>query len=426
MPASDPIALLLAGQYPDPETGELLGCEARSVAIDDTLAGREAELVESIGVPPGARLALIGDVDTYAALGDRVARVLASRFAIQRVELPHGPRADVETIARLVSGIDVRTDAIVTVGSGTLNDLSKMVAQQLDRPHAVFATAPSMNGYTSVSASIMEGGFKRSVRARTPRGVFLDLETLAAAPIRLIRAGLGDSLCRATAQFDWRLSHEILGTPYREVPFALLAGEERTLVEGAAALVRGDRDALRALARTLVLSGFGMTLVGGSYPASQSEHLVSHYLEMRPPHSDALHGEQTGVAAVAIAALQARVLARPALRLREVAIDRDALVAHYGPQLGEVCIAELAKKRPDIAAVNARLATNWEAIRDRLAAVAGAPETIVAALAAAGAPTTPAELGYQDDAFAEAIARAREIRDRYTVLDLMSGLDDDA
>ncbi|MEO0973902.1 MAG: YdeI/OmpD-associated family protein, partial [Pseudomonadota bacterium] len=43
---------------------------------------------------------------------------------------------------------------------------------------------------------------------------------------RLIRAGVGDSICRPTAQTDWLLSHLVLGTPYIEEPFAVLAEDE--------------------------------------------------------------------------------------------------------------------------------------------------------------------------------------------------------
>jgi glycerol-1-phosphate dehydrogenase [NAD(P)+] len=53
---------------------------------------------------------------------------------------------------------------------------------------------------------------------------FLDLSILAAAPVRMIRSGLGDSLCRATAQADWLLSHLLFDLPYRTMPFRLLAG----------------------------------------------------------------------------------------------------------------------------------------------------------------------------------------------------------
>src|SRR5262245_38276383 len=72
--AGDPLTLLLAGQYPDPETGELLAAAARSVVIEDSLDGREVELVAALGV--GHRLALVADVDTYDALGRRVERAL--------------------------------------------------------------------------------------------------------------------------------------------------------------------------------------------------------------------------------------------------------------------------------------------------------------------------------------------------------------
>jgi glycerol-1-phosphate dehydrogenase [NAD(P)+] len=104
----------------------------------------------------------------------------------------------------------------------------------------------------------------------------------------------------------------LLDQPYREAPFALLAGDEAALFSEARALVAGDLAATRHLVRTLVLSGFGMTLCGGSYPASQGEHLLSHYIDMMGPPElpHAFHGEQTGVCALAMARLQDRILAR--------------------------------------------------------------------------------------------------------------------
>ncbi|MBA3541035.1 MAG: iron-containing alcohol dehydrogenase, partial [Deltaproteobacteria bacterium] len=368
----DPIALLLAGEYPDAETGELLAASARSVVIADSLEGREVELVAALDVGPN--LALVADEDTFAALGHRVERALASRYTVQRVVLGRRPHADVETVARLVEAVAVGTDAIIAVGSGTINDLSKMAALQRGVPQAVFATAPSMNGYTSVSASITEAGFKRSVRAATPIGVFFDLAILAAAPLQLIRAGLGDSICRPTAQADWLLAHLLLDQPYRETPFALLAGDEESLFSQSRALVSGDLAVMRNLARTLALSGFGMTICNGSYPASQGEHLISHYLDMMGAAAvPALHGEQIGVAAIAMARVQEQLLnlTAPPI-LHPSTTRRDDLVQHFGTGLGESCWCELEPKCLDRAradALNARLAERWDAIRTRIARV---------------------------------------------------------
>lgn len=422
----DPIARLLAGRYPDPETGELLGAAARSVVIDDSLDGREAELVAALAL--GHHLAVVADADTYAALGRRVERALASRFAVQRVVLERAPHADTATIARLGACLDARTEAIVAVGSGTINDLCKMAALARGCPQVVFATAPSMNGYTSLSASVTEDGLKRSVRAATPVGAFFDLGVMAAAPIRLIRAGLGDSVCRPTAQADWLLAHLLLDRPYREAPFAMLAGDEAALFAQARALVAGDLGAMRLLVRTLVLSGFGMTISGGSYPASQGEHLLSHYVDlMMPPDVPvALHGEQIGVCALAMARLQDRILAQglPPV-VRATALDRDDVVRHFGPERGEACWQELAPKRLDrqrADEVNARLAAGWDALRARIQAVTLGSARMTSVLAAAGAPIAPADLGWPQPLFDDALVHAREIRNRYTFLDFAADL----
>jgi glycerol-1-phosphate dehydrogenase [NAD(P)+] len=419
MPARDPIALLLAGQYPDPETGELLAAESRSVVIEDSLAGNEAELIAALGA--GNHVAVVSDRHTHAVLGARIEQALAGQFAVQSIVLDASPRADDDTVSRLLSTLERRTELVIAVGSGTLNDLTKLVAFRHGCPQAVFATAPSMNGYTSLSASITSDGIKRSFRTRTPLGVFFDLRVLAAAPARLIRAGLGDSACRPTAQADWLLSHLLLDRPYREAPFALLADDERDLLAHTSALLAGDLEVMRHLVRTLVLSGFGMTICNGSYPASQGEHLLAHYVEMmRPPalpHS--FHGEQIAVCTVAMAALQEQFLDDDTPpRLRPNPLERDDLIRHFGPVIGDACWRELELKRFDADVLNARLAERWDAIRTRIRAISVGAAKLRSALAAAGAPVDPSAIGWSAPLFAQALRHAREIRNRYTFLDL--------
>ena len=422
----DPIARLLAGRYLDPETGEPLAAAARSVVIEDTLDGREADLVAALGL--GRHLALVADEATFAALGHRVERALASRFTVQRIVLPRDAHADTATLTRLTGALDARTDAVVAVGSGTINDLCKLAALGRGCPQVVFATAPSMNGYTSVSASITEAGLKRSLRAATPVGVFFDLGVLAAAPARLIRAGLGDSVCRPTAQADWLLAHLLLDRRYREAPFAMLAGDEAALFTKSHALMAGDLSVMRHLVRTLVLSGFGMTLSGGSYPASQGEHLLSHYVDMmKPPELPvALHGEQIGVCSLAMARLQDAILARDAPPvLHETAVTRAELQQHFGAERGDACWREIEPKRfarDRIEALNARLAAGWDAMRARIHAVTLGSAQMTSVLVAAGAPIIPEELGWPRPLFDDALAHAREIRDRYTFLDFAADL----
>jgi glycerol-1-phosphate dehydrogenase [NAD(P)+] len=418
--ADDTLARLLAGAFQDPDDGQPLVAPMRTVVIEDSLAGREANLVEALDL--GRRLAVVSDATTHCVLGRRIEQALGPVAQVQSIVLPDHPAPDLETVDALCSAT-VDADALVAVGSGTINDLCKYASASDGKPYAVFATAPSMNGYTSVNAAITIEGHKKSLPAQSASGVFFDLEVVAAAPVRLIRAGLGDSLCRCTAQADWLLAHLLLGRPYRLAPFALLAEDEPHLVEAPEALVGGDLAAIRRLVRTLVLSGFGMTLCGGSDPASQGEHLISHYADMMgdPSWPEKLHGEQIGVTTLSMAGLQARLLDGPPPRIYPSAVDEAALIAHFGPELGRSCWQEFRHKRVDPGAavqLNHRIGERWDEIRLRIAAIHRAPKQLREILERAGAPTKAEALGWPREFYGEAVRHAREIRNRYTFLDL--------
>jgi len=417
--SGDPILQLLTGQWPDPETGQPLGVPVRSIVIADSLSGIEADLIARLDL--GRRLAVVSDPITQEVLGARLEQALTAAGQVIPIRLRDHPHADDITVGRLRAATS-DADALIAVGSGTVNDLCKYAAFQDGKPYAVFGTAPSMNGYASATAAITVGGLKKSLAARTPAGVFLDLAVLAAAPPRMIRSGLGDSLCRSTAQDDWLLSHLLRDTPYREAPFALLAGDESALFASAAALMAGEIEAMRRLARTLVLSGLGMCLSGGSYPASQGEHLISHYIDMMAGSDlpESLHGEQIGVATLTMARLQERMLdAAPVVR--PTIVDAADLAAHFGAETGAACARELTAKALSPAgadALNDRLSRSWPAIRERIAAVRRSAADLQRTLAAAGAPTRPADLGWPAPFYRTAVTRARQIRNRYGFLDL--------
>ncbi|HZS35158.1 MAG TPA: sn-glycerol-1-phosphate dehydrogenase [Methylomirabilota bacterium] len=416
----DTLRALLAGRCPDPDGPGMLAVPTRSVVIAPGLARDAGSLVGALGL--GRRLAVVSDAITHEVLGAAIARAVASIAEVILAVLPAGVHGDAAAVED-VRGATRRADGLIAVGSGTLNDLCKYAAALDRKPYAVFGTAPSMNGYTSVSAAITVDGLKRSLPAVAARGVFLDVDVLARAPARLIRAGLGDSLCRPTAQADWLLAHLLHDQPYREAPFALLAEEEDALLDAPEALIARDPEAIARLARVLVLSGFGMTICGGSYPASQGEHLISHYADMRPPPGApaSYHGEQIGVTTLTMARLQERVLAGPAPRLGPVGVDDAALVRHFGAELGRSCWVEFAPKRVDPGSaerVNARLASAWEGWRRRLAAVGRPAARLADVLRRAGAPTEPEALGWPRPYYRDAVIHARLIRNRYTFLDL--------
>jgi glycerol-1-phosphate dehydrogenase [NAD(P)+] len=410
---------LVAGRWRDPASGRPVRIATRRVAIERSLDGGEAELLAPLGL--GRRLAVVGDPNTFDALGLRVASALAKIAKIDSVVL-HAPQADLAAVEELRARTTA-AEALIAVGSGTLNDLCKYLAQRSGRPYAVFATAPSMNGYLTATASLERDGVKVSLAAQPPLAALFDLDVLRAAPARLIRAGIGDSICRTTAQTDWLLGHHLRDASYCETPYLLQIDEEPYLLSHAASIADGDVEGVRALTRLLVLAGLGMVLAGGSQPASMGEHLISHYIDlMARPHPGSLHGEQVGVATLTISRMQHALLqAERPPEVRPTRLDEPALRARYGPGLGAQFIAQLEAKALDEAAaarLNARLAEIWPAMRARLRRVMVPTARLQDALEAAGAPIRGEDLGLSAAFYRAAVRHARELRDRYSILDL--------
>jgi glycerol-1-phosphate dehydrogenase [NAD(P)+] len=416
---ADPIVQLLAGTYPDPDGSGLTGVTTNSLSIAQSLAGMERELIQGLGF--GRRLAIVSDLRTHEVMGERIERSLAGAFAVNSIVFPDAPYPDDVTVERIRKAT-TEDDALIAVGSGSINDLCKYASAKDGKPYAVFATAPSMNGYTSLNAAITVHGHKMSLAAHAPVGAFFDLSVLAEAPVRLIRAGLGDSLCRATSQADWLLAHLLLGKPYRQLPYALLSQDETPLFDNATALVDGDIEIMERLVRTLILSGFGTAIIGNSQPASQGEHLISHFIDMFEPEGRPLvyHGEQIGVTTLSMARLQTRLLTH----LPQVSPDpetREELVGRYGEEIGESCWSEFAQKRLDAAgadSLNHLIDRRRTDIENRINAISLSPERLESVLKAAGSPTTPDEIFLKRDFYETALLQCRTIRNRFTFLDL--------
>jgi glycerol-1-phosphate dehydrogenase [NAD(P)+] len=169
----------------------------------------------------------------------------------------------------------------------------------------------------------------------------------------------------------------------------------------------------------------GTAIIGNSQPASQGEHLVSHYIDMFADAARPLvyHGEQVGVTTLSIARLQERML-EGVPRFRPDTETEMEFRARYGDALGASCWQEFAGKRLDRSraeALNSLVAERWDGIREAISAVLLPSSHLCAVLAAVGADLTASAIHLSRGFYEEALLRCREIRNRYTFLDLAAG-----
>jgi glycerol-1-phosphate dehydrogenase [NAD(P)+] len=397
--------------------------------------GRAADVLRGcFGDRPAA---LVADSNTWEAAGRRTASLLRQQQIplVEPVILDaEGLFAEYAHVERLKAAFVEHEAVPVAVGSGTVNDLTKLASHLCGRAYMAVATAASMDGYTAFGASITRDESKETFACPAPRAVIADLDVVSRAPVELNVAGYGDLVAKVTAGADWIVASALEIEPIRQPAWSLVQDRLHDWIAEPAAVRRGDGEAVRTLTLGLLMTGFAMQSAQSSRPAAGAEHQFSHLWDMqRHTHHGHVpyHGCKVAVGMLAVTLLYEHLLQRNLDRLPIAAIgerwpslaDRLACVeqSHGSPHLRRVALTESRAKYVDRAVLTARLQRLrdcWPDLQRRLAEQLIPSPRLVELFERAGLPSTPSAIGITGERLRRSFFEAQQIRRRYTVLDL--------
>lgn len=271
-------------------------------------------LCEAVGsLTPGSRVLLVTGptliVDTSGAnVKEAVLARLKDRYQVEWLvisepdSIVHATPENAALIQQRLGGCD----CVVGVGGGTICDLCKYSTYYYDQsaplPLIVVQTALSVNAFSDNSSVMLINGVKRTVHSRYPDILIVDLDIVSAAPAEMNVSGYGDLTATWTAPADWYLANVLgMGQNFHTAPSDMIRSQCERLLENSAKLAEGDRKVIGELANVLTLSGLSMGLANESSPASGSEHVMSHLIDMasRIRHTGiCYHGTQVAVSAI--------------------------------------------------------------------------------------------------------------------------------
>jgi glycerol-1-phosphate dehydrogenase [NAD(P)+] len=382
---------------------------------------------------------IIADENTFAAAGQDVYDDLraSGRECLRPLVLEaEGLYAEYGFVTRIQKAL-AGNDAIpVAVGSGTINDLTKLAAHLSGRQYLSVATAASMDGYTAFGASITHEGSKQTFDCPAPLGVVADLEIIAAAPEGLNASGYADLVAKCPAGADWLLA-DCLGIDAidREI-WEMVQSRLDVWMSDPDGVRTGDLEVTRRLTTALMITGFAMQAACSSRPVSGAEHQFSHLWDME--HHTYLgvtpsHGFKVGIGSLSSLALYEAVMAYDFERLDiEAAVsawptlaasDREINELFDIPELRGKAILESTTKYIDHDALRRQLQQVkrvWPRIRDRLEEKLKTRAEVFELLRAAGCPVKSEDIGISPERLRVSFRKAYHIRRRFTVLDLVS------
>ena len=374
---------------------------------------------------------IFADQNTYKAAGARTCKLLADGgvkikkyvFTAEKIE----PNEAAVGLAAM--NFDPSVDAVVAVGSGVINDISKIIANISGKKYVIVATAPSMDGYASATSSMSVEGLKISLPSRCADIIIGDTDILREAPMKMMLSGLGDMLAKYVAICEWRISALINGEPFcREVADMVRASLDKC-VKNAEGLLKRDPEATEAVFEGLVLCGLAMKLAGTSRPASGIEHYLSHIWDMRGEEFGTdveLHGLQCAVGTYIAAGVYEKIKGLTPDRNKALSYVKefdyskwaDSLKEFLGKGADAMILLEEKEHKYDVDKHSARLDViieKWDDIIQLINEEIPSVATLDALYDKVGMPKSMAEIGIDESILPMTFKAAKDIRDKYVL-----------
>ncbi len=382
----------------------------KAVEIGSGMLARTAEILRDAAFPH--RILVVADKNTLSASGNIIEILQNGGFSV-KLKLYDDLRDPTVERVNEICALCADIEGILSIGTGTLNDICRRAALLADREFAIFATAPSMDGFASGTAPIIENGFKYTLPARQPSVIIADTAILAAAPAHLKAAGFGDIIGKFTALVDWRVAHLTVSEYYCENIANLVREALRRICSMAHRVSAEDAETAGAIMEILVFTGLAMKLAEASRPASGAEHMISHMIGMRKlaegKHAD-FHGKKVGVGTVTLCDLYHKAT-EITPNFRPDTPDWDRVYAAYGESIKQNIIRENSPPITD--RLNpADIASKWDEIGRIVREELPTQEELLDIMHAAGAATTYTEIGTDPDLARDVVTYHPYMRDK--------------
>jgi len=419
--------------------------ETKHLKIGHDNAADAAALFQQIF--PGQKAIVVADNNTYPVCGHKVMEALkAAGIETDQPFIFNDPALYAEY--KFVDELEARlkeTDAIaIAVGSGTINDLTKLVSHHLGRRYISVGTAASMDGYNAYGASITYQGSKQTFSCPAPIAVVADLDVIAAAPEGMNASGYADLMAKLTAGADWILADAMGVEPLDEKSWNMVQGNLRAWLNDPAGVANGDATPLENLIAGLMMGGFAMQSLQSSRPASGADHQFSHLWDMQHHKNNGKsvsHGFKVGIGTLSSAALYEYLYTQDLSQLDvEAAVAKwpswDELAAEINAtfDIDDIRTKSLEEQkakyveRDELRQQLTALKDKWPELKPRLQQQLPSRAEMADSLAKVGAPSTPEEIGISQERLRKSYRQALHIRRRFTILDVVDriGKFDDA
>lgn len=252
----------------------------------------------------GQKTLIVTDAFLHENLADVLAEISSDFGGAEIYEVPNATYDIAAALAKYMcmNGIKV----IIGLGGGKVLDTAKYAAYI---SKAVYISLPSTLSNDSLASPLavleMENGSRMTLPCKIPTAIIVDTRVISTAPKSQMMSGIGDTIGKYTAVYDWKISAKATGTPVNDFAYSI-AWMCYDSVAHCDVTNLDSPEFVRILSRALVMGGLAMEIAGSSKPCSGSEHLFCHAIEEYHPELRISHGLGVALGSIGAAVFQGR------------------------------------------------------------------------------------------------------------------------
>ena len=289
----------LIKQFKDCSCGQKHECAVEDIRIGSGIVSDVGEILKANVFPK--KILVVADKTTMR-VAEKIKDAIDS-FDAEYLVYDQLRVATMTEVMHVKSYFSHGIEGVLAVGTGSVHDVCRKACAEANKKLCLFATAPSMDGFASYSAPIVDNNFKVTYEAKCPEIIIADTQILANSPTELKSAGFGDMMAKYVALIDWQVSHLITGESYCSHVAALTRYAADSVFEMADKVTASDEETAKKIFEGLLLTGIAMSFTKTSRPGSGTEHIMAHYIECKELLENKIpnyHGEDVGVTTLLI------------------------------------------------------------------------------------------------------------------------------
>lgn len=195
---------------------------------------------------------------------------------------------------------------VIGFGGGMVLDMAKFAAFVSKTIYICLPTTLSNDSLASPFAVLGTGNdMRKTFGCKIPSCIIVDVDIIMKTPEGQLKSGIGDTISKYTALYDWKISCEAKNTKLDDFAYMISEMALNSVCYYENKSLK-SKSFIKTLTEALVMGGLAMEIAGSSRPSSGSEHLFCHSLEENHKDIKISHGMAVAMGSIAASIFQGR------------------------------------------------------------------------------------------------------------------------